>query len=221
MTRKRITVIALIFTTILLAVMGAGVVIHSATKGRTYSDVTRIPHRRVGLLLGCSRMLSDGRKNLFFQTRVEAARKLFRSGKIEYLLVSGDNRTKGYNEASDMKASLIKAGVPADRIYCDYAGLRTLDSVVRARDIFCQKQVVIISQKFHNQRAIFIATHNGIDAIGFNAADVDAYDSFKTRCREQFARVRTLLDVYLLKTKPRFLGHRIEIGVQPPVPPGG
>ncbi len=221
MTRKRITVITIIFSTSLLAVMGAGAVIHSATKGRTYSDVTSIPHRRVGLLLGCSRMLSDGRKNLYFQTRVEAAKKLFMSGKIEYLLVSGDNRRKGYDEASDMKESLIRAGIPADRIYCDYAGLRTLDSVVRARDIFCQKQVIIISQEFHNQRAIFIASHNGIDAIGFNAAEVDAYDSFKTKCREQLARVRTLLDVYLLKTKPKFLGHRIEIGVQPPVSPGG
>jgi SanA protein len=166
-------------------------------------------------------MLSDGRQNLFFQNRVEAAVNLFRGGKVDYLLVSGDNRKKGYDEASDMKESLMRAGIPADRIYCDFAGFRTLDSVVRARDVFCQKQVTIISQEFHNQRAIFIATHNGMDAIGFNAAEVNAYNGFKTKCREHLARVRTLLDVYLFRKSPKFLGHKIEIGVQPPVSPGG
>ena len=140
---------------------------------------------------------------------------------MEYLLVSGDNRKKDYDEATDMKESLIRAGIPANLIYCDFAGFRTLDSVVRAKEVFCQKQVTIISQEFHNQRAIFIAAHYGIDAIGFNADGVDAYNGFKTKCREQLARVRTLLDVYLFRTSPKFLGERIEIGVQPPVSPGG
>src|SRR6266545_2155872 len=101
MTRKHIVVLALVFTTTLLAIVGAGAVIQSTTKGRTYSDVTIVPHRRVGLLLGCSRTLADGRPNLFFQNRIEAATNLFRCGKVEYLLVSGDNRKKGYDEASD------------------------------------------------------------------------------------------------------------------------
>jgi len=221
MTRKQFVILALFFSTSLLAIIGAAEMIHSAAKDRTYSDVTLIPHRRVGLLLGCSRTLSDGRQNLFFQNRVNAAINLFRGGKVEYLLVSGDNRKKGYDEATDMKDSLIRAGIPANSIYCDYAGFRTLDSVVRARDVFCQKQITIISQEFHNQRAIFIATQFGIDAIGFNAAGVDAYNGFKTKCREQLARVRTLLDVFLFRTSPKFLGQRIEIGVQPPVSPGG
>jgi vancomycin permeability regulator SanA len=92
---------------------------------------------------------------------------------------------------------------------------------VRARDVFCRKRIVVISQEFHDQRVIFIASHNGIDAIGFNADEVDAYGRFMTGCRDQFARVKTLFDVYLFKAKPGHLGNRIEIGVQPPVPPGG
>lgn len=219
-TRKQFVIFTLILSTALISIICAAEVIRSATKDRTYSDVKSIPHRRVGLLLGCSRTLSDGRQNLFFQNRVNAAISLFRDRKVEYLLVSGDNRKKGYDEATDMKESLMRAGIPANLIYCDFAGFRTLDSVVRAKDVFCQKQITIISQEFHNQRAIFIATHHGIDAIGFNADGVDAYNGFKTKCREQLARVRTLLDVYLFRTSPKFLGQKIEIGVQPPVSPG-
>jgi SanA protein len=221
MTRKRFAVLALIFLLSLIAIIGAADVIQSSTKGRIFSDITLIPHRRVGLLLGCSRTLSDGRQNLFFRNRINAAINLFKARKVEYLLVSGDNRKKGYDEATEMKESLMRAGIPANRIYCDFAGFRTLDSVVRARDVFCQNQVTIISQEFHNRRAIFIATHHGIDAIGFNAAGVDAYNGFMTNCREQLARVRTLLDIYLFRKSPKFLGQRIEIGIQPPVSPGG
>ena len=111
-----------------------------------------------------------------------------------------------------MKRELMDAGVPADRIYCDYAGFRTLDSVVRVMEVFGQNRVTIISQKFHNQRAIYIARHEGIDAIGFNARDVDTYNSLRTRVREQFARVKTVLDVCLLKTRPKFTGSQIWIG---------
>lgn len=219
--KKLIILVFILFSASLLAIFGAACVIQSTTEGRTYSSVTSIPHRRVGLILGCSRTLYDGRQNLFFRNRINAAVELFRAGKVDYLLVSGDNRTKGYDEATEMRESLIRAGIPANLIYCDFAGFRTLDSVVRARDVFCQQQITIITQKFHNQRAIFIAAHNGIDAIGFNAAEVDMYNSFKTKCREQLARVKTLLDVYLLRTSPKFIGKRIEIGVQPPVLPGG
>ena len=221
MTRKQFAMLTLIVSIFFISIIYATIEIKLATKGRTFYDVKSIPYRRVGLLLGCSKTLSDGRKNLFFQNRVNAAINLFRVGKVEYLIVSGDNSKKNYDEATDMKDSLIMAGIPANHIYCDFAGFRTLDSVVRARDVFCQNQVTIISQEFHNQRAIFIATHHGIDAIGFNADGVDAYNSFKTKCREQLARVKTLLDVYVLRTPPKFLGQRIEIGIQPPVPPGG
>ena len=99
-----------------------------------------------------------------------------------------------------------------DRVYCDFAGFRTLDSVVRAKAVFGQTNITVISQEFHNQRAIYIARHNGMDAIGFNARAVDSYNSFRTKLREQFARVKTVLDVNLLRTRPKFLGPRIELG---------
>jgi SanA protein len=196
----------------LTAVVWSGAVIRKAARGRTYSDVSAIPYRRVGLLLGCVERLPNGRSNLYFAYRVAAAAGLLKAHKVDYLIVSGDNHVAGYDEPTDMKAALVRAGVPAERIYCDYAGFRTLDSIVRARKVFGQASVTIISQEFHNQRAIYIARHQGLDAIGFNAAGVRARRSLRTMVREQFARVKTVLDVNLLRTGPKFLGPRIEIG---------
>ena len=197
---------------IVVAIIGAGALIRTSAKGRIYSDVSLVPHRRVGLLLGCSRQLADGRTNLFFAYRVAAAETLFKAGRIDYLIVSGDNHVAGYDESTDMKQALEQLGVPADKIYSDFAGFRTLDSIVRAKEVFGQTNITVVSQEFHNQRAIYIARHEGIDAVGFNAQEVDAYNSFLTRLREQFARVKTVLDVCLLGTRPKFLGSPIEIG---------
>ena len=194
------------------AIIGSSSVIKESAKGRTYSDVSLVPYRKVGVLLGCSRHLSSGQNNLFFSTRTDAAAKLIKAHRVDYLIVSGDNHVAGYDEATDMKNALVEAGVPADRIYCDYAGFRTLDSVVRAKEVFGQDRVTMISQEFHNQRAIYIARYEGIDAVGFNARDVDAYNSLRTRVREQFARVKTVLDVCLLKTRPKFTGPQIHVG---------
>jgi SanA protein len=135
----------------------ATLLVVSTARGRTYADLASIPKRDVGLVLGCSRFLPDGRRNRFFDNRIRAASDLYRAGKIDYLVVSGDNHIRGYDEPTDMKESLIEAGVPPERIYCDYAGFRTMDSIVRARKIFGQTAITVISQEFHNQRAIFIA----------------------------------------------------------------
>jgi SanA protein len=196
----------------LLSIMGARVLINRAARGRTYSDVHLIPHRRVGLLLGCVKTFPGGWPNPFFSNRIAAAVELYHAGKVDYLLVSGDNHIRTYDEAKDMKDSLAELGVPREKIYCDYAGFRTLDSVVRARDIFGQSEITIISQEFHNRRAIFIARHRGVDAIGFNAREVDTYDSFDTRCREELARVDAVLDVFLFRRQPKFAGPKVPIG---------
>jgi SanA protein len=196
----------------LVAIIGAGVLINRAARSRTYSDVQSIPHRPVGLILGCSKIMPDGGLNQFFRYRVAAAAELYHAGKVDFLLVSGDNHIHSYDEAKDMKNSLAELGVPRAKIYCDYAGFRTLDSVVRARDVFGQTRITVISQEFHNRRAIFIAHHRGVDAIGFNAPEVDAYDSFKTRCREQLARVATVLDIFVLRRQPKFFGPKVPIG---------
>lgn len=212
MKRGNIITIAIITVIgMLAAILGARLLVAMTAKGRTYSDISSIPHRKVGLLLGATPRLANGRINLFFSYRITAAAKLIRAGKIDYLIVSGDNHIAEYDEPTEMKQALLNLGVPAERIYCDYAGFRTLDSVVRAKEIFGQTNITVISQKFHNQRAIYIAQHKNIDAIGFNARDIRSCKGLRTRLREQFAMVKAVLDIWL-REKPRFLGPPVEIG---------
>ena len=155
---------------------------------------------------------SRGTNNLYFTYRIQAAFELFKAKKVQYLLLSGDNHVKGYDEPSDMKEALIALGVPDSCIVLDYAGFRTLDSVLRSNEVFGEDSITIISQEFHNQRALFIANKNNINAIGFNSKEVNKNYSFKTRFREYFARVKCVLDIYILYTSPKFLGDKIKIG---------
>ncbi|WP_179020478.1 SanA/YdcF family protein [Winogradskyella forsetii] len=174
-------------------------------KGFNYNDIDTIPKNKVGLVLGASKYAPSGNINLFYKYRVEAAVDLYKARKIDYILVSGDNGRKGYDEPTDFKNDLIDKGVPAERIFLDYAGFRTLDSIVRAKEIFGQNAITIISQRFHNQRAIYIAQHYGIDAVAYNAKDV-----YKTSAREYLARAKASLDV-LFNVEPKFLGDKIVI----------
>ncbi len=191
------------------------------SEGRTYSDVQALPTNRVGVVLGCSRELANGRSNLFFKYRMQAAVEAFRHGRVEYIIVSGDNHTRSYDEPSEMKAVLVERGVPEERIYCDYAGFRTLDSVVRAKEVFQESSITIISQEFHNQRAIFIGSKRGLDVIGYNARDVRSRSGLRTRCREQLARVKAVIDIVVLRKRPRFLGDPIHIGTDSTLGSGG
>ncbi len=186
--------------------------INSSTKSQLYSDVHKIPFRKVGLVLGASKMTSRGTNNLYFTYRILAAYELFKANKVQYLLLSGDNHSKGYDEPSDMREALIALGVPDSCIVLDYAGFRTLDSVVRCNEVFGEDSITIVSQEFHNQRALFIANKNNINAIAFNSKEVNKNYSFKTRFREYFARVKCVLDIYILYTSPKFLGDKIKIG---------
>jgi SanA protein len=215
MLRKLLIVFCVPVALCVAGLIAARIVIAHAAKDKTYSDVSMIPHRRVGLVLGCPKHVFGGWPNPFFENRIAAAVELYRHRKVDYLVVSGDNRLPSYDEPTDMKNALLDKGVPADRVYLDYAGFRTLDSVVRVKEIFGQNKVTIISQKFHNQRAIFLAGHHGIDAIGFNAPDVALRYNFKTAFREQFAKVKAVLDVYLFHKQPHFLGQKIVIGNAP------
>lgn len=180
------------------------------TTNRLFDHPRSMDHRAVGLLLGTSKYLTNGRINLYYQYRLEAAIQLFRAKKIDYLLVSGDNSTKRYNEPATFKADLIAAGIPEDRIYLDYAGFRTLDSVVRAKKVFGQEKVTIISQAFHNARAVYLAQRSGLDAIAFNARDVSQRYGWRVIVREYLARAKMQLDL-LLKKPPKFLGQPISI----------
>ncbi|PTX60053.1 SanA protein [Kordia periserrulae] len=195
---------------LIVGIISCNVYVEIASQGKTYNDTDEIPNNKVGLLLGTAKYLSDGRVNLFYQYRINAAVKLYQSQKIEYILISGDNGTIHYDEPTTFKEDLIAAGIPENRIFLDYAGFRTLDSVVRSKEIFQQESITIISQQFHNERAIAIANAKGINAVGFNAKDVGGNNGFKVKIREAFARVAMCLDL-LFGTQPKFLGEKITI----------
>ncbi len=202
----------LIISFIFLSIICCNYWIVNSTKKQLYSDVNLIPSRKVGLVLGASKKTSRGTNNLYFSYRIQAAYELFKSKKVQYLLLSGDNHVKGYDEPSDMREALLALGVPDSSIVLDYAGFRTLDSVVRSSEVFGEDSITIISQEFHNQRALFISNKHNINAIGFNSKEVNKNYSFKTRFREYFARVKCVLDIYVLYTSPKFLGDKIKIG---------
>jgi len=208
---KIILITGLIFFGLsVLFVFWANFTIDGAAEDNVTSDIGNLPNEKVGLLLGTSKNLNDGSPNPYFTYRIEAAAKLYHSGRIENIIASGDNSRENYNEPEDMKNALIKLGVPADSIYEDFAGFRTLDSVVRAKEIFGQTSFIVISQRFHNERAIYLAQQNGITAYGFNAKDVDKETGFMTNAREKLARVKVFWD-FLFDVDPKFGGEKIEI----------
>ncbi|WP_296380940.1 ElyC/SanA/YdcF family protein [Winogradskyella sp.] len=175
------------------------------TRNLVYDDINAIPKNKVGLVLGTGKYAANGNINLFYKYRIDAAVKLYKADKIEFILVSGDNGRKGYDEPSDFKKDLIAKGIPKNKIFLDYAGFRTLDSMVRAKEIFEQTSITVISQKFHNQRAIYIGNQFGIKAVGFNAKDV-----YKSHFREYLARSKASLDL-VFNVQPKFLGEKITI----------
>lgn len=179
---------------------------------RTFDSLEAVPVNHVGLVLGCSEKGPGGRDNLFFKHRIAAAAALFTAGKIRYILVSGDNHIAEYDEPTDMKNALVAMGIPADRIVCDFAGFTTLDSMVRCKEVFGQSAVTVISQQFHNERAIYIARAHGLEAVGFNAAGVGAGRGLKTYAREAGSRVKAVWDVAIYGRRPKFLGERVVIG---------
>jgi SanA protein len=215
MWRKFLLAIAALMVLCAASLFVARIMVSRAARDRTYTDVYSVPHRHVGLVLGCPKKVLGGWPNPFFENRIAAAADLYFHNKVDYLVVSGDNHVQSYDEPVDMKNALVEKGVPPDRVYLDYAGFRTLDSVIRVKEIFGQDNVTIVSQNFHNQRAIFLANHHGVDAIGFDALDVAPQYALKTELREQFARVKAVLDVYLFHKQPHFLGQRIQIGISP------
>lgn len=210
---KLLFLFALISITLfLLLIWWANSAAKSAGEGVLYGDVDDIPdtsNPRVALVFGCAHKI-NGNTNLFFKHRIEAAAELWQAGKVKGFIVSGDNSRDDYNEPEDMKQALIDKGVPTDKIVCDYAGLRTLDSVVRVKKIFGVNEVILVSQKFHNERAAYIAQMRGIDAIGYNAKDVSTNNH--TQRREYLARVRMWVDENLLNTSPRHLGKQESLG---------
>jgi SanA protein len=206
---KKISLAILICVTIFLIVtVVANCLVVNASSDYLTDSILEVTPQKTGLLLGTSPLLKNGKKNPYFYFRIEAAVELYESGKVQFIIVSGDNSTPSYNEPKYMKTELMRRGVPEKAIYLDYAGFRTFDSVIRAKEIFGQSSFIVISQKFHNERAVYIARKNGIDAFGYNARDVSASRGLKTRVREVLARDKVFLDE-LFGVTPKFLGDTI------------
>lgn len=193
-----------------LIIFGADYWVKSNAVEKNFTSTLSISKNKVGLLLGTGKFNRNGYINAYYQYRIDAAIKLYKAGKIKSILISGDNSRKDYDEPSLMKEDLVKRGVPANVIYLDYAGFRTLDSIVRAKKIFGQSKITVISQKFHNERAIFLGESFGLDIIGFNAKSVSVKYGYKTQVREKLARVKMLIDI-VFGVSPKFLGEKIII----------
>lgn len=210
--RKRL-VIALALSALcllLLGVFSAEAWIAHFGRDRCSASLTGIESAPTAVVLGTTPKIRC-LENMFFQPRLDAAAALYHAGKVRALIVSGDHGSLDYNEPAEMKRRLVRLGVPEERILCDHAGFRTLDSVVRARDVFGQSRVIFVSQRFHNLRAVYLACQFGMEAQGVDAADPPAWWTLKTRWREKFACVKALLDVHLLGTRPRFLGPPVQV----------
>lgn len=185
-------------------------VVLSSTASRIYTSTDLVPSRPVALVLGTSPTVA-GRKNLFFERRMDAAALLYRSGKVKAILVSGDNGSVYYDEPGAMQKALVQRGVPTSAITQDHAGFRTLDSVLRAKRVFGVKEVTLVTDDFHLPRALYIARHEGLDAVGFQTKPLPPSVSPKTYVREVGSRALMFVDLYVLNREPKFGGPPIAI----------
>ena len=207
---KLIFLVGIAFAVVFL--VGTNWWVVASTSHDVYDDKKLLPDHRVALVLGTSHRVA-GKPNPFFEERMETAAELFHAGKIDHFILSGDNRTRYYNEPVEMRKALQKKGVPVAAVTLDYAGLRTLDSIIRCKQIFGQNKISIITQPFHSYRALFISRYYGMDAVAMVAGEPDFESSVKVRLREYLARPKAVLDLYVLKTTPRFLGEKEEVNV--------
>ncbi len=199
------------FILVIAFTLYANIRVEQSTKDRIYPAVESVPYNKVALLLGTNPLNRWGRPNSYFTNRINTAAELYHAGKVDFIIASGDNHTKKYDEATAMRDSLIARGVPDDRIILDFAGFRTLDSVVRAKEVFGCDSLTIISQADHCARALYLAEANGIEAVAV-AAPLRAGRWVRTRLalREWLARDKMMLDIWFGK-QPHFLGDKIEI----------
>ena len=164
-------VLVAIMVTGLTVVAGCELAVYSASKGRVYSDVDEIPHREVGLLLGTNPKGRRGGANMFYNYRIDAAVELYEAGKVDRILISGAKKGAGYDEPQAMREALVVRGVPDSILILDGQGFHTIESIVRAKEVYEVDSLTVISQEFHNRRSLYMAKHNGLDAIAYNAAN--------------------------------------------------
>lgn len=186
-----------------------------AAQPYVYETAADLPQNEVGLVLGTSVYTRGGSPNPLFAYRMDAAAILYRAGKVKHLLVSGANPDETYNEPRKMYQALIGSGVPPEAITMDFAGFRTLDSVVRASEVFGLTKYTVISQRFHCYRAVYIARRKGADAVAYATPEITRQLPLRTSAREVMARLQAVLDVRVFDRQPRHLGEPVEILVSP------
>ena len=177
-----------------------------------YSDISKVLTKKALLLLGTSKYLKGGHTNYFYKYRIDSAVRLFKAGKVKAIVVSGDNGDKYYDEPTTMHDDLVARGIPSKYITLDYAGFRTLDSIVRAKVIFDLDDYIIVSQRFHLERAIYIAHAKGQKVVGFTAKDFkNTVWAKRMEHRELLARAKAFIDLYILRKEPKFYGSKVEV----------
>jgi SanA protein len=211
--RKLRIVMMLLPVLALLLICCANWWVIKSTEDKVLTDITLLNGRSVALVLGTSNKLRNGSANPYFANRIKAAAELYREGKVSHFILSGDNRSKYYNEPGLMRKALLLLGVPDSVITLDYAGLRTLDSIVRSKEIFGQDKILIITQPFHSYRALFISHYYNIDAVALVAQEPISEAPFKVYIREYFARAKAVLDLYILNTAPHHLGDKEPLSI--------
>lgn len=173
-----------------------------STSDRVFTHLESVPEIDVALVLGTSKKFANGEPNAYFEHRMDAAARLYKAGKVKHLLLSGDNRTRYYNEPADMQKALEQRGVPSRAISADKAGLRTLDSVVRSNLIFGKKEIIVVTQRFHSYRAVFIGKHHEINTYAYTAETLPLSASANLLIREFLARPMAVMDLYILNRSP-------------------
>jgi SanA protein len=193
-----------------VSIAAANAFVTSRTAPRIVDTVSAAPSRTVAIVPG-ARVDRDGTPSPILRDRLETARALFAAGRVGRILVSGDHSRADYDEVNAMHRWLVANGVPSDAIYLDHAGLRTLDTMERARRVFGVRDAIVCTQRFHLARSLFLAEAAGIDAVGV-VSDRSVYPGRRVDAvRETFARSRAVLDRYVLHTQPHWLGDAIPI----------
>lgn len=221
MKRKILYIIIALIAILVAVILGCYLSVDYNANGRTFDNVADVPKHEYGLLLGTSPITHQGAHNFYFDNRIKAAVELYKTGKVKKIIASGGNYwydengnpvKNGCNELRSMQDSLVKYGVPRENIILDYDGTRTLNSIVKTKEVYGVDSCVIISQQYHNERAIKQADHYGLRAVGYNAAPSHIRrNRIKNQARELLARVKLYLDLWF-GSKPKFDSYVVSVG---------
>ena len=209
--QRQLSLLPIVLAIFLAIIPGVDLLVSSLSFGKIYNLPYEVPLHKVAVVLGTSNLLGNGQPSHWFSARMEAAAELYIRGRIQFILVSGDNSHESYNEPMRMREALIRLGVPPEKVILDFAGFSTFDSIIRARSVFGLNDFIVVSQDFQNERALFIARFMGVDVVAYNAKSIGGVSGLNMLFRESLARFKAFLDIFFLDTQPHFLCEQIRI----------